>query len=422
MATNESSAPAAVRPPHEPAPMQTAITFGRERLTVEIDPGRLLTLERAEAPPALADPVRAVRDALESPLRFPPLRHALTPDDHVTVVVDEHLPRLPEMVTAVLEHIVGAGVDLAAVTLLCPPPASKQPWIDDLPEALEDVHLEVHDPADRSRLAYLASTHDGRRVYLNRAAVDADQLVVLTGPRYDPLLGYGGAEGALYPAMSDAATRQSWDGDLTAAAPGKDAWPVRSEAGEVFWLLGAPFLVQVIEGEGDAVVQVLGGTADTAADGRRWLDQCWRATTSRPADIVIATISGDPARQDIGDMARALASAARVVRPDGIIVLLCAAAPELGPAFQAIQRADDPDDARKVLSADPPADWPAAYQWLGAVGKARVFLLSGLPAETAEALFATPLQHARQVQRLLDAGGTCLVLPDAHKLLAVVTD
>jgi hypothetical protein len=47
-------------------------------------------------------------------------------------------------------------------------------------------------------------------------------------------------------------------------------------------------------------------------------------------------------------------------------------------------------------------------------------LLSALPAETAEALFATQMEHARQVQRLIDAGGNCLVLPDAHRLLAVV--
>jgi hypothetical protein len=49
-------------------------------------------------------------------------------------------------------------------------------------------------------------------------------------------------------------------------------------------------------------------------------------------------------------------------------------------------------------------------------------LLSGLPAEAVEALFTTPMQHARQVQRLLDAGGSCLVLPDAHKLLAVTSE
>src|SRR5205823_854441 len=146
------------------------------------------------------------------------LRRALTPDDHVTIVVDEHLPRLPELVTAILEHVTAAGVAPAAVTLLCPPTDNKQPWIEDLPDAFQDVRLEVHDPADHTRRAYLATTKAGRRVYLNRSAVDADQLVVLTGPHFDPVLGYAGAEGATYPALSDVETRAKWDAAVTGAA------------------------------------------------------------------------------------------------------------------------------------------------------------------------------------------------------------
>src|SRR5947209_8170012 len=207
------------RPAADPTQVKVAIEFGRDRLTVEVASERLVPLSRPVAPAPLADPVRAVRDALESPLRYPALRRALTPDDHVTVVVDEHLPRLPQLVTAVLEHVVAAGVEPAAITLLCPPTASSQPWIEDLPDALLDVHLEVHDPADRTRLAYLATTKRGRRVYLNRSAVDADQLVLLTGPHFDAVHGYAGGEGVLYPALSDTEARTAWQGSVMMDAP-----------------------------------------------------------------------------------------------------------------------------------------------------------------------------------------------------------
>ena len=282
------------------------------------------------------------------------------------------------------------------------------------------MRLEVHDPADRARRAYLASTKAGRRVYLNRSAVDADQLVVLTGPHFDPVLGYAGAEGAVYPALSDTDTRRQWDASATSDAPTDHARPVRREAGEVSWLLGAPFYVQVIEGQGDDIVHVVGGPADTAADGRRWLDRCWRASASETADVVIATMTGDPKRQTIADMARALACAARVVRPDGAIALLCEATPTLGEGFRGMTEFDAPQAALEALRESQPADWPAALLWLEAVRHARVYLLSGLPHETAESLFTTPIGHARQVQRLIDAGGSVVVLPDAHKLLVAV--
>jgi hypothetical protein len=45
--------------------------------------------------------------------------------------------------------------------------------------------------------------------------------------------------------------------------------------------------------------------------------------------------------------------------------------------------------------------------------------LSGLSGEVAEELFATPLDHAGQAQRLVGEG-SYLVLGDAEKTLAVV--
>jgi nickel-dependent lactate racemase len=397
--------------------MQVSIDYGRERLTVDVAAERLLALSRPAPSASVADAAAAVRDALEAPLRYPPLRRALTPDDHVTVIVDERLPGLPELVTAVIDHITSADVAPEAVTLLCPPSPSRQEWVSDLPERLESVQVATHAATDRKQLAYLATTRKGRRVYLNRAVVDADQLVILTDLRFDLQMGHAGAAGAVFPAMSDVETRHAWDKSLTMDAPQNAPWPARGEAEEVAWLLGAPFQVQVLEGAGDTIAAVIAGSNDVAADGRALLDRVWRGTVVRPADVVIAAMSGDPARQDIGDMARALACAARVVRPSGTIVLLCQTRPALGEGFQRMMDQDDSERAFKFLAATPPDEWPAAYSWLQAVRRARVILLSGIPTEVAEGLFATPIDQARQVQRLIDAGGECVFLPDAHKLM-----
>src|SRR5262249_32973091 len=147
--------------------MRVAIHYARRRLEVDIDRHRLIG--QYHGPKPLADPVAAVRQAMEAPFGFPPLRRALTPDDHVVVLVDEQLPRLAELGSVVLEHITSAGVDAANVTLLCPPSGSSHPWIDELPDEFGDVHVEDHDPKSRQKLAYLATTRAGRRLYLNRS-------------------------------------------------------------------------------------------------------------------------------------------------------------------------------------------------------------------------------------------------------------
>lgn len=397
--------------------MRIGIDYGRQRLELDVD--KLVNVHRAPLAPALADVPAAVRDALENPFHYPALRRALTPDDHLALVIDESLPRLERFLIPILEHLVQAQIAPEAITIVCPNESS-QPWVDELPDQFEEVKIEVHDPSERKKLAYLATTKQGRRIYINRTTVDADQIVVLCRRGYDPVLGYSGGEGSLYPALSDQATRQELAGKLSLAVPTDLPWPVRQEAEEVAWLLGAPFLVQVIEGAGDDIIHVLGGSLESNMECRRLLDARWRLEIDQPAQMVIASVTGDPAHHDFAVLAQALASAARAAEPGGKIVLLTTAKPELGPGAEIIRQAESPADALDLFKKEAPADLAAAVQWASAVQKNKVYLLSGLDLEIAEELFATPLDKAEQAQKLLNDGGRCLILPDTHKTMVVV--
>jgi len=325
------------------------------------------------------------------------------------------------MLVPILEHIHSAGVVPEAMTLLCSP-GSRQTWIDDLPDAFEDVKVEVHDPTDRRRLAYLAANHKGKRLYFNRTLVDADQIVVLSGRRYDPVLGYSGAEGELYPAFSDQETRDETNQRVKLGIPEETPWRPRREATETAWLLGAStFYVQVIAAAGDGVAHIVAGAAEASREGQRLLDACWRPRIQHAADLVVASISGDPARHTFADLAAALACAARVVQPGGRIVLLTQANPALGTEGEMLLRAEDAQTVLDQLRGKHTRELVPVLHWAGAAAHANINLLSGLLEDTVEELFATPLHEARQVQRLLDAAGSYVFLPDAHKMLAVAT-
>jgi nickel-dependent lactate racemase len=360
---------------------------------------------------------QAVHDALEMPSGFPALRKALTPDDHVVIVADDQLPRQEEMLSAIVEYLIQARIQPAAITILylSMPDSRATVKVPNHPE----MRVEFHDPANRKKLSYLATMHQGRRLYLNRTAVDADQLIVLSARSYDALMGYSGTVGALFPALSDEETKQQLADRLSNDVPDEELWPTRREAEEAAWLLGAPFMVQVIEGAGDDIVHVLGGLSDTADQGQQLLNARWRMTVDRPADVVVAGISGDPARHGFAELARALACATRVVKPRGRIVLLSQAQPALGPGGQLLRNADEPNVALRNLRRSKPADIASAFQWAWAAEQANIFLLSGLEPEVAEELFTTPLTDAGQVVPLLH-GVDVLFLDDAHKSLAVI--
>src|SRR5258708_23568092 len=142
--------------------MQVTIGYGQERHDYEVVEEKLIGEPRLPSAD-LTDLAAAVRAVLEEPFHFPALRRALTPDDHVAVVVDETLSHLPDALIPVLEHLAQAGVAPQNMTLVSPPtwpkkgavplrkgdsplfrPSSVQPWFHDPPDRFEEVEGEVH--------------------------------------------------------------------------------------------------------------------------------------------------------------------------------------------------------------------------------------------------------------------------------------
>lgn len=397
---------------------QTELIVGSEPWALTVPADRAVHVRRADFAAPTASAAELVRNALEKPFKFEPLRRALTPDDHVAIVLDPRLPHTAEMLTEVLKHLGTAGVQPSAVTVISPPGAP-QDWIDELPEEFEDITAETHDPADAQKLMYLATTNGGRRVYLNRRVTEADFVVVLAGRRYDPHAGYAGAESALFPALSNTETLAALADKFSSSAPDGNR---ETEAAEVAWLLGAPFFIQVIEGAGGTVQEVVAGLFESGIAGVRQQDARWRGTIPAEVDTVIASVSGAPETITFLDLAQAAATAARAVKKGGRIALLTTAAPDLGPGAELLRKLDGPSGAKKLLAHEKPSDWAAASFWVYAARSASLFLASGYPDDVAEELFCTPIHTPAEAQRLIDSGtGTVLLIPDAHKAMITVT-
>jgi nickel-dependent lactate racemase len=391
------------------------LVVGAEPWELTLPAAKRIELERAPVAQPGGSAAELVRAALEKPHNFEALRRALTPDDRVCVVVDPRLPYFVPMLCEVLTHIGSAGVNLSAVTVLSPPGASDA-WMDELPDEFTDVTAETHDPTNEKKLAYLATTKGGRRVYLNRSLVEADFMVALTGRRYDPARFYAGAEVALFPELSNEETRAANAGPFTREIP----WSGREEAEEIAWLLGTPFFVQVIEGSGDSVQEVVAGLVESSAEGKRRQDARWKLTAPERADVVIASVSGARERITFLDIARAAANAARVAKPGGRVAVLTDAAPDLGDAMHWLRDLDEPKAPAQRLAKEKPADWAECRYWCAAAQKVGVFFASSYPDEVIEELFATPIHSRSEVQRLLDGAERVIVIPDAHKARAAL--
>jgi hypothetical protein len=138
------------------------------------------------------------------------------------------------------------------------------------------------------------------------------------------------------------------------------------------------------------------------------------------ADVVVASLVGDATRQTFEQMARALAHAARVVKPNGKLVLLCETDPDFGAAGTILREEEEPHLARQRLLSERPPDLEAGLLWLDAVARAKIYTLSQASPDTMEELFATPLEKPAQVLRILGDSATFVLLPDAHKTRATL--
>lgn len=400
---------------------QQRLTFAQEDVSLEVPDGSAWV--RRSLPASVVNVRAATHAALREPLDFPPLGRCFTPDDRVTVIIREEINGLVPVLIAVLEELQTASVSLEAITLLCPPRlfCLEPVWHAELPPAFQQIPVVVHDPADQLQLAYLANTDAGRRVYLNKLVVDADQLIILGRARYDPSLEYSGGLSDLFPALSDEATRTEFLLKPTEALQGKRAWPVRQEVDEVGWLLGMPFLVQVLEGTGDDVVAVVAGSA--AAVGlamRAKLKGQDRVAVRRTADLVIATLNGDPRRQIFAEVSQAFANANRIVAPGGRIVVLSRSQGELGPGSTYYRQAENPIQALALVRKHKTPDMVSWWHVTLAASRASLYLLGGWPSEVVEELFMVPLDHPGQVQKLIDEAELVTIFPDANRVQAVV--
>jgi Lactate racemase N-terminal domain len=392
--------------------MRIAVNYQDEHLDFEIADDRVIGHRSGPDRDARPDVRAMTLRAIEAPSDFPPLLRAVVPGDRVVISIDPALPDLDAILGVLVETLRLAEVDSIKVVSTAPAPSA-------LPEGVDRV---VHDPDDRAQLAYLATTAEENRVYLNRLLTDADLLIPIGTLGYDPTLGYRGPWSVIYPGMSDRETLARHRGLASEDAPDRDR-PNKSlrESSEVSWLLGCQFQIGVIPGASGAASVVAGIESAVRSVGALAVDEAWSFRVPERADLVVAGIGAPGRSTSIEDLAEGLATAARLVRRGGKIVALSRAEGEPGPALRRIAGTDDAGAALgRLRGREADRDYPAARRLASALAWSDVYLHSALDPDLVDDLGMITIDRPEEARKLAGNAASCTLLSQADRTRALV--
>jgi nickel-dependent lactate racemase len=398
--------------------MPVSLSYGRQgRFSCEIDPRRIVAHHRG--PPQCEGFAAKIRAMLATPLDFPSLVQVCVPGDRVVVALDRHTPCAADLIAEIWHMLEQRGIAATEFQILQPAALDLVPLVDPrhlLPESVRnDVKWTVHDPTDERRLAYLAATARGERIYMARDLIDADVVLSVGTIAYDPVLGHRGTNSVFYPGLSNTEAVIRSRGEGHSELGPDDERPLRQTIDEIAWLLGTQFSIQVLPSAGGGAAGVIAGAYDRVfRKGKQLLAESWRVRLPERADLVLAAVDADSAGHGWDQVGAALATARSLVSKGGKIVILSELEKEPEIGMEIIRRSQTPRAALQPIRKQAPVDMIPATQFATAADWARVYLVSQLPVGMVDELFMVPVENDRELAKLLANDDSCVILESAQ--------
>ena len=346
----------------------------------------------------------------------------LVPDDHVAIALDSKLPDASTVLAALLPSVrqaIGQESEISVVAT----PGGHPGLAEGLPAG---INVVVHDPEDKTQLAYLASSQAGRRIYLNRLLTDADAVIPVGEIGFDPAIGYRGPWSVLFPGLSNVETREDYaklPPEPFRSPIDRDSLELMEESTEAGWLVGSHFAIGVVPGSSGFAEIVAGLSTSVRDQGIDILDRAWDFRADSQAELVVAGIGRPGSATTLDDLAAGIDAAVQLVQNGGKIVVLSRALGEIGPSLQRLIGAGDPRRGVAALRGhEGDEDYSVAARLNKAMAWADIYLLSALDPQVVEDLSMIPLGRAQEAARLVASSRSCIFLSHAELTRVGVVD
>jgi lactate racemase len=372
--------------------------------------GSIEPKERPACPDAKAEVSRALKDPIPKGTRR--LSEIALPESKVAIVVDDATRRAPSdiMVLPVLDELNLAGVKDENVTIIfgCGTHRPVKPEEASLllgEEVLRRVKTVSHDCKAQDLVSIGTTTH-GNKILLNRVFAEADLRVLLGDVGFHYYAGYGGGRKSVLPAVAGEDTIKFNHALMLHANAHTgilEGNPVHEDMSEAAKLAKADFVVNVVTNSQCEIVQAFAGEPEPAfLEGVKLVNEMFRVTVDRRAEIVVVSCGGSPADINLFQAYKAVDGALEVVKRGGVIILV-AECPE-GHGSQVFYdwmiRFPELKSVEREIKRNFVLGGHKAYYLLKALQNHQIILVSSLPDYYATTIFK--LKTARAVNDALN--------------------
>jgi nickel-dependent lactate racemase len=389
------------------------LPYGKTDVCVRIPARNLLGSINPKELPGASNAKAEVERALSTPIGSKKLSEVAKPESRVAIVVDDATRHAPSdvMILPVLAELNAAGVKDENVTVVFGCGTHRAVTADEAAkligeEACKRVKTVSHD-CKATDLVYVGTTKShGNKVYVNRIFAEADVKVLLGDVGFHYYAGYGGGRKSVLPAVAGEATIKHNHAMLlhaNARTGVLDENPVHEDMTQAAKLAKVDFIVNTISNAKCEIVKAFAGNLEQAfLEAVKAVDEMYRVTVDRRADIVVASPGGYPADMNLFQAYKALDNALAVVKRGGVVVLVAECAEGHGNEvfYDWMKRFGELKAVEREIKRNFVLGGHKAYYLLKALQNHQVILVSSLPDYYAANIFK--LKTARAVNDALN--------------------
>jgi len=388
------------------------LPYGKTEVCLRVQARNFLGSIEPKEKLGVSDAKAEIERTLKEPVGSKMLREIVKPENKVAIVVDDSTRPAPShiMVSPLLYELDSAGVKTENITIIFGCGTHRAVTIEEALRLLGEsvikrVKIVSHD-CKAHDLVYVGTTSKyGTKVYLNKIFAEADVKILTGDICFHYYAGYGGGRKSVLPGISGEETIKTNHAMLlhpNAKTGILEGNPVNEDMMEAAKLAKVNFILNVATNSKGEIVKAFAGDLELAFyEGVKVVDEMYRVSVDRRADIVVVSPGGYPADLNLFQAYKGVDSALEVVKRGGVIILAaeCTEGYENQVFYDWMAKFKDLKNVEREIKRNFVLGGHKAYYLLRALQKVQIILVSTMPDYYAANVFG--LKTARTVNEAL---------------------